>query len=188
MTRLLLALAVLALVTADVAAQSLADVARAEAERRKKIAAPGKLYTNEDLRPDPFGGGRPAEPAVAANAADATPAALAPSALAPAEAAAPAADPRRDEAYWRTRITEARQQLERSRLFADALQSRINALTTDFVNRDDPAQRDVIAADRARALAELERVKREIEEQTKAIADIEEEARRAGVPPGWLRP
>ena len=30
-------------------------------------------------------------------------------------------------------------------------------------------------------------MKKEIAEQTKAISDIEEEARKAGVPPGWLR-
>lgn len=93
----------------------------------------------------------------------------------------------RDEAYWRRRITEARAALERSQIFADALQSRINALTTDFVNRDDPAQRAQIELERQRAIAELERVKKEIAEHTQAIADIEEEARKAGVPPGWLR-
>jgi len=38
-----------------------------------------------------------------------------------------------------------------------------------------------------RLVQELERLKKEIQQQTKAIADIEEEARRAGVPPGWLR-
>jgi hypothetical protein len=55
------------------------------------------------------------------------------------------------------------------------------------VNRDDPAQRAVIADNRQKSLAELDRVKSEIEKNKKAIADIEEEARRAGVPPGWLR-
>jgi hypothetical protein len=30
-------------------------------------------------------------------------------------------------------------------------------------------------------------VKAEIEDQKKAIADLEEQARRANVPPGWLR-
>jgi hypothetical protein len=30
-------------------------------------------------------------------------------------------------------------------------------------------------------------VKNDIVQQTKAIAGIQEEARRAGVPPGWLR-
>jgi hypothetical protein len=70
----------------------------------------------------------------------------------------------------------------------DSLQSRINALQTDFVNRDDPAQRAKIEGDRKAALAELERVKKELDENTKKITAIEDEARRAGVPAGWLRP
>jgi len=78
--------------------------------------------------------------------------------------------------------------MDRQQIFADSLQSRINALTTDFVNRDDPAQRAKIEADRKTALAELERVKKELVDQAKAITAIEDEARRAGVPPGWLRP
>jgi hypothetical protein len=82
----------------------------------------------------------------------------------------------------------AREQLERSQLFADSLQTRINSLWTDFVNRDDPAQKAKLETDRKTALAELERVKKEIELQTKAITALEDEARRAGVPPGWLRP
>ena len=81
----------------------------------------------------------------------------------------------------------ARADLERSKTFADALQSRISALTTDFVNRDDPAQRAVIEQNRLKALAELERVQREIAAQTKAITAIEDEARKSGVPAGWLR-
>ena len=36
---------------AATSAQSLADVARQEEERRKTIATPGKVYTNESLRP-----------------------------------------------------------------------------------------------------------------------------------------
>jgi uncharacterized protein (UPF0335 family) len=63
----------------------------------------------------------------------------------------------------------------------------VNALTTDFVNRDDPAQRDQIAVERQKNLSELERVQKEIERLKKQVAEIEEEARRAGVPAGWLR-
>ena len=77
--------------------------------------------------------------------------------------------------------------IERSKAFADALQSQINGLTTDFAARDDPAQRNAVAANRQKALTELDRVKKEITENTKALADLSEEARRAGVPPGWLR-
>jgi hypothetical protein len=72
-------------------------------------------------------------------------------------------------------------------MFVEALQSRINGLTTDFVNRDDPYQRAKIGEDRQKALDELARVKGEIEAGKKLIDNIEEEARRAGVPPGWLR-
>ena len=85
-------------------------------------------------------------------------------------------------------MKEARAQLSRLQIFADSLQSRINALKTDFVNRDDPAQRSKIEQDLNAALAELERVNKDIALQNKAIKDLEDEARRAGVPPGWLRP
>ena len=81
----------------------------------------------------------------------------------------------------------ARDARARAESFAEALQSRINALSADFVNRDDPAQRNVIAGDRQKALAELDRVKKEILQYTKDVADTQEEARRAGVPAGWVR-
>jgi hypothetical protein len=158
------------------AEQGLADVARAEAARRKTAQKAAKVYTNKDLQSDPRA--RPPLPA-------------APAGMSPAPAAEPPpeapADPPKDEQYWRGRITAAREQLQRSQLFAEALQSRINALTTDFVNRDDPAQRAVIGMDRDKALAELNRVQGEIRDLTRGISEIEEEARRAGVPPGWLR-
>jgi len=181
------ALVVTLLVVSPAWAQSLGDVARKEEARRKTVKAAGKVYTNDTLRKEPE-----APP-------PATPPSSAPAAAAPvpsgaqghggeAQPAAPQPDQKKkDEAYWRGRITEARQNLARSQVFHDALQSRINALTTDFVNRDDPAQRRVIEADRLKALAELDRVTKEIAQSKKAIADIEEEARRAAVPPGWLR-
>lgn len=163
------------------AAQSLAVIAKQEAARRKAVTEPSKVYTNENLRGDqaapPPGNATPSAP---------EPSAQVPSVNLPAGKVEEAGEVK-DEAYWRGRITEARAALERSRIFAEALQSRINALTTDFVNRDDPAQRAQIELQRQRALAELDRVQKDVAEQTQAIAAIEEEARRAGVPPGWLR-
>jgi len=69
----------------------------------------------------------------------------------------------------------------------EAIQTRVNALSTDFVNRDDPIQRAGIERDRQKAMAEMDRLKKSVEDTKKGIADLEEEARRAGVPPGWLR-
>ncbi len=94
----------------------------------------------------------------------------------------------KDQAFWAGRMSKARTDLSRTQMFADSLQTKINSLQTDFVNRDNPSRRTKIKQDRNTALAELERLKKEIDEQTKAIAAIEEEARRANVPAGWLRP
>jgi len=84
-------------------------------------------------------------------------------------------------------MNTARVALERDTGYADAMQTRINALTTDFTNRDDPSQRSAIERDRQKALSELDRLRKQIEDDKKAISELEEEARRAGVPPGWLR-
>ena len=84
-------------------------------------------------------------------------------------------------------MQSARDALQRSQVFAEALQSRVNSLSADFTSRDDPAQRAAVATDRQKTLAELARVKDDIGRQTKAIAGIQDEARKAGVPPGWVR-
>jgi hypothetical protein len=176
---------------------SLAEVAQKEAERRKTVKAPTKVYTNADLVKSgllttgaaaPAGASSPAASgqAGATTAPEGQPAPAAEAAAGGAEPPA-SAEPTKGEAYWRKRITDARSRLRENQVLADALQSRINALTTDFVNRDDPIQREAIAAQRREALAELDRKTRQIDEGRKAIADIEEEARRSGVPPGWLR-
>lgn len=185
MKRVILFIAALCLLAPSMsAAQTLADIARQEEERRKKINKPSKVYTNADLKPVP---GNPPPPATAGQPPSTPePSTQVPQVNLPAGKAEPL-PPEKDQAYWSARINAARAQLERSRIFADALQSRINALTTDFVNRDDPAQRAQLELERQRAVAELDRVKKEIAEHTKAIADIEEEARKAGVPAGWLR-
>jgi len=67
------------------------------------------------------------------------------------------------------------------------MQSRINGLTADFAARSDPAQRAVIDADRKRALSELDGLQKSIKDDQKALADLDEEARKASVPAGWLR-
>jgi hypothetical protein len=171
----------LALAASSAFAQTLGDVAKQEAARRKASgASAAKVYTNDDLKAAP------------------APAAAAPTAPAPAAEAAAAADTKKadekkaaeddkGESYWRGRMAQAREELRRNEMFRDALQTKINSLSNDFAARDDPAQRAQLANDRQQALAEQARVTGEIEKNRKAIADMEEEGRQAGVPPGWLR-
>jgi hypothetical protein len=158
--------------------QTLADVAKKEEERRKKAPPPTKIYTNKDLSPTPTAA--PAPPATA----------TAPAAKAADDKARKDTTEKeqpKDQEYWSSHMKALQQQLDRDSTFADALQSKINALTTDFSARDDPAQRAVIERDRQKSIAEQNRLKKAIEDDKKAIADLQEEARRAGVPPGWLR-
>ena len=188
---LLAAIGFFAAISVTAPAQSLGELAKQEEARRKAIKSSGKVYTNDSLtsRSQPTSGSGtvslPSSPAAQPAADPAKPAAG--DASAADEKAKQPADRRKEEAAWRQRMQGAQDSLQRSQMFAEALQSRINALTADFTARDDPAQRSVIANDRQKALAELERVKNDIAENTKTIAAIREEARRAGVPPGWLR-
>ena len=179
--------AVLAFAAVAVAQSSstkpLADVAKTEEARRQQTKKPAKVITNSDLKPDISKGVAP-PPATATTTS--TPTNTSPATATPDKPAD--VGPAKDQAYWAGRIKTARDQVQRTQIFMDSLQSRINALTTDFVNRDDPAQRAKIEGDRKAALAELERVKQELSDQQKAITAIEDEARRAGVPVGWLRP
>jgi hypothetical protein len=160
-------------------AQSLAEVAKKEEERRKTVKAAGKVYTNKDLGSLPPGS---VTPPPAATPAPPTADAAAKETEKPEDK-----EPPKDQAYWAGRMNELRLQLQRDQTYVDALQSRVNVLSADFVNRDDPAQRQVLSSERQKAVAELERLKQQIQATTKAVADLEEEARRAGVPPGWLR-
>lgn len=186
----------------------LGSVAKKEAERRK-TAPSGKVYTNDSLSPAPEPSSAPAR-----SGSDAAPAASSSSdtdksaadksakdksttdksAADTTDKAAPSkqvsadpADRKKEEAEWRERIKNEREALDRAKSYADALQIKINALNTDFVNRDDPVQRAAIAAERDKSLAEMDRLKKEIVEHTKKIATIQQDARQAGAPPGWVR-
>jgi hypothetical protein len=186
--------AALLAIAADAAAQSLGDVAKQEEARRKEVKPSGKVYTNDNIRSEPA-------PSTAAGSGAAAGSASADKSSTTANKTADdktAADKTgdkttadkgdvKDEKYWTKRMADARSALERSQSFAQALQTRINSLTTDFTNRDDPAQRAQIGADRDKALAQLEQLKKEIADNTKAIAAFLEYARKAGVPAGWVR-
>jgi hypothetical protein len=166
---------------APLRAQSLAEVAKKEQERRKAVPKPAKVYTNKDLSALPAG----SAPPPAAAAADAPKAAAGTDKTTPDKEVS--SGTAKDQAYWFGRMKTIQDKLDRDQTFAEALKTRVNSLTADFVNRDDPAQRRQIELDRQKAVAEIARLQQDIVNGKKAVADLEEEARRAGVPPGWLR-
>jgi hypothetical protein len=175
-------LAALCLGTFVAAAQTppLAEVARREEERRKAVdptkPAP-RVFTNKDLPKVTAPAPPPAEVVQPAEAV-------------PGEPAKVAAEPDsagKDEAWWRARITAARDALVRDQVLLDALGARLDGLAAVSTVLGDPNQRARISEDQLKAAAEMDRIRVEVADLTAKIADIEEEARKASVPPGWLR-
>ena len=165
----------------SVAAQSLADVAKAEEARRRAVRTPGvKVYTNDDLGGTAATGAAPVAPATASGTT--------PKGADPAKPAGDkAVDPAKTQAYWKDRVTTIQQSLARNKLLLEALQVQVSGMNAEFLITDDPGQRGLLEARLQRASGELQRVQQDMEKQTKAAADLQEEARKAGIPPGWVR-
>lgn len=164
---------------AGLSAQSLADVAKAEEARRKTIKSGVKVYTNEDLVRTLPTSAAPAQPAAAA--------AKAGEPAKPGDEKEKPVDPTKTQAYWKERATTLQQSLSRNKLLLEALQTQVNGLNAEFVSMDDPGQRDLLQARLQRATGELQRVQQDIEKQTREAAALQDEARKAGVPAGWVR-
>ncbi len=171
-------------------AQSLADVAKKVKEQRaaaqkqsgsEKPPAP-KVYTNEDLKDAP-----PAS--IIGQAPEASPAVVAEREKAETERAdeyRKAA--KRDETYWKGQMRDRQAALDADTLQAAAMQTRVNSLDADLDLGTSIPDRTVVRREREKALTELVRLRALVLADRKAIATLEEEARRANVPPGWLRP
>lgn len=159
--------------------QSLGAVAKQTEDKRKTVKSSGKVYTNDSLK------GAPAPSQPGPSPAPTTPAAEPSQSGVAAEK--PKQEPAKDEATWRERIKTERDALAKAQAFSAALQSQINGLYAEFTACQAPTQCNDVSARRQAAIAELDRQKKEVETHTKAIADIQEEARKAGVPVGWVR-
>jgi hypothetical protein len=178
--------------------QSLAELAKKTEERRnakkadeqKNLDAEArppvtKVYTNKDLT---------ATPASSNRSDSSAPAPITPAVVAAEDssedtrAAAYRQIARKDEAYWKNRMRDLQGTLDADEIHLAAMSSRLAALSADFSNTDSVSQRVVLRRERENAATEVTRLKAEVVKDKKAIDTLEEEARRASVPPGWLRP
>jgi hypothetical protein len=162
----------------SLAAQSLADVARQEEARRKEIKQPAKVYTNKDLASVPSPSPPPQTASSAVPAADAAGKDTGKEAAGdPKGKDAKDAGAAKDQEYWSKRMKDLTERLDSDQTLADALQTRISALSAA----------PVPGLDLQKAIDGLNRLTLAIESDKKALVDIQEEARKASVPPGWLR-
>ncbi len=152
-----------------------------------------KKYTNDDLKKWPSSSssgseGRPAVPegedADAGNVE--------------ADPGQPEADPwdsvgvaidseGRGEAYWRQTMTEARAALANAKKEHDRLQGEMDRNQVDFTAIDDPAARALVHTRIEELFTELSLAEQTLENAEAALRDLEEEARKSGALPGWLR-
>jgi hypothetical protein len=151
-------------------AEELAAVAAAERERRRRAGPPTVVINNANLAQHATGkltvsqgSGETAEASSAAN-------------------------PAKDERYWRDRVRDLREQWAAAVDSIGELEARAASLRTRFYAQDDPYVRDgEIKPAWDKALENLEEARlrgRSLEDQLGATL---EEGRQAGALPGWLR-
>jgi hypothetical protein len=178
------------LVTTTASAQSLGDAAAKERERRDKVhanAPPSRTVTDEELasnkgklanEPDPVPP-QASEP-VAIRSED-------PEASGRAGSGIPgfieAQQPVKDESYWRARAAEAHNRIAMAQRRYDSLQRQI--LFGQPERYDESGQRVIYSIQTMKQKADA--AEAELKAAQQALEDLDQEARRAGALPGWLR-
>ena len=156
-------------------AQGLGDAAKKEEKRRGKASTPAKVYTQDDVYDLP----------PIANSSDGlVPAATAvPSHVTFRVAPSKSDAGQQDEVVWRGRANSARARVEKARATHEKAAKMFLVPGYEYVDKNG---RSVI-----RSVEELQglaaRARANLDAAEKALDDLLEEARRAGVPPGWLR-
>lgn len=150
-------------------AQSLGDAAKKERERRaKQEKAPARTFGDADLEGTRGDAPRPSASPSPSASASASPS-LEPSVAPPEDDEA--AVRKRQEAEWRLRFANARE-----RVSTAEANGWYETVETVFVS-------GIPVQQRVRKFQETE----ELRQARKALADLEEEVRRTGLPPGWTR-
>lgn len=200
MNRLILLTTALCLAAGPLAAQGLGEAAAKERKRReeeqKKNNGPAKVVTTEDLAK-----------VQGTTATDNTPTlaremggkARSDESHAPdnpregaakqkrEEAGAPEERGGQDETTWRTKAAELRKDLREIEQKAQALEQEKSKVAGDILRSTDTNEILRLRADQQRIDEQLQAVKRELDGVRQETAQFEESARRAGVPPGWIR-
>jgi hypothetical protein len=162
---------------------SLAAAARKAREAKKDQAqAAARVFDNDSI---PKQGG---VSAVGAEDASATPASDASaSGGAPAPAAGATAGPN-DEKAWRERFAKLRHKLDQDQDALDIMQRELGVLDVQYYNDPNKAlQQNLTRSDINAKTAKIDTGKQQVEADKQAIADAEDDLRKAGGDIGWAR-
>jgi len=91
------------------------------------------------------------------------------------------------EAYWRNRkrILEANITFLKGEIKSTQLE--LNKVTTDYNLTEMPLKKNQLNNKRIELIKKLEKLKISLKKAEKALEDFKDEARRKGIPPGWIR-
>lgn len=157
-------------------AQSVADIARQERERKKQLQSK-TVYTNAEKTVS-----IPAGTTVAATAATAG------VAQTPAGPAGPTDNKGRDEKYWRGEFKKARDEAKRADDKVTLLEQKVKDLNLQLLRQSDMYNRENrLGAEIQAANKDLEAGRNEAAQARQKIKDLEEELRRSNGLPGWAR-
>lgn len=172
-------------------AQSLADIAKKEKERREKIKTPGKVITNETVQEHLQGKGNASgtieQPSKEGTESDTTFTTAASGESAKSEEISEPTDmDGNNESYWRSKIQDAKQRIADMEKQVDDLQLRLNSLQMSFYAMDDPNQRQLLNVEIDKTFEMLARAKDDLQKAKQDLEDIREEGRRKGAFPSWI--
>jgi hypothetical protein len=152
---------------------SLAEAARKAREQKKETPKSSKTFTNDNL---PTEGGISTVGDGAGTPSNDT---TTPSAAGQAGS---------DEKAWRTRFASLRHKLEQDQANLDVMQRELGQLNVQFyANPVQGMQQELTRSDINNKVADIDKMKGQIEADQQAISDAEEELRKSGGDPGWAR-
>jgi len=155
------------------AQDSLAEAARKAREQKKETPKTAKTFTNDNL---PTEGGISTvgdKAATPSNEATATPA---------------GGQTATDEKTWRSKFASLRHKLEQDQAHLDVMQRELGQLNVQFYS--DPTktmQQELTRTDINNKVADIDKMKSQIEADQQAISDAEDDLRKSGGDPGWAR-
>jgi len=182
--------AVLFIALASIAyAQSLADLAQKEKERRQEVKN-DKVVTDDEVakfRSEPSTTNTADKPDVKP---DSEKKAQEPNSEAKSEKTEPD-EPvdfqGRPESYWRQTMADARQKVKDLENQANVLALKINDLQNRFYTEDDGFKRETIGREINKSFYEQDKNKEDLAKARDMLQELEKEARKSGALPGWTR-
>jgi hypothetical protein len=152
-----------------------------EEERRKKLGKAKIKITNDNVN-SISGGGKPygfvqVEGGGSSPAGEET---------APQAAEEEGNEEKRPD-YWQKQKSELEEKISGLKAEIDGAQLELNKLWSDFYLKSVAAEQQVVRDRIAQKTGEIEQKKLQLKESGEQLEGLYERARKAGVPPGWLR-